>query len=399
MSDDDSRLSEKEAAERLGVTGNELRDLRVEGRIRGHASYGNWLFTAGDVSALQAELEAEATQRAVRTDQQTGQSDRTEPASTRSYTPSKYEPGGEASFSLSGDQSTSDDTLRHSKSGDRVLSQSPAPKDSPRIPVTESSGLDETSELSETSEPGSPSVPGVAPASGLSLEELVLSDQPIESARIIEALAARHCVGFAQAAGVVDGFWDHLLNTQHYKPGRRKLHMPHFGVFRLKRNRKGETELHFTSRPLAELRLRHESSGRHSPDTAWIEHWLRHPASSGRLKDLSLKRRLAVTIAEDTGLDLHTTFLLLWDLVETITGIMVSDRTDIRWARRGVMHGHSSSGASSHYEFRTYRRLRDQLPPLAARPPRKVRPETGCMGIILCMTFFGCVIGIACSNL
>ena len=32
---------------------------------------------------------------------------------------------------------------------------------------------------------------------------------------------------------------------------------------------------------------------------------------------------LAVAIADDTGLDLRTTFLILWDLVETITGILV----------------------------------------------------------------------------
>ena len=222
---------------------------------------------------------------------------------------------------------------------------------------------------------------------------------------------------------MVDGFWDHLLRPQHYKLGRRKLNMPHFGTFRLIRNRDGETELHFTSKNLEELRHYRESSGRQSPSTSWIDHWERHPASPGRTKGLSLKRRLSVAIAEETGLDLRTTFLILWDLVQTITDIMVAGQTEIRWARRGVLRGNSPSDPS-HYDFRTYKRLRDRLPPLPApqkssdrgRNPRSGRQtghrrgrrstqstanalvKFGCLAIVCFILFLACVFGIAFSE-
>ena len=60
MADDDKKLSYEEAAEQLGLTVDQLRDLRADGRIRDHADYGNWTFKAEDVQALKAELEAEA---------------------------------------------------------------------------------------------------------------------------------------------------------------------------------------------------------------------------------------------------------------------------------------------------------------------------------------------------
>jgi len=204
------------------------------------------------------------------------------------------------------------------------------------------------------------------------LVQLISSDQPIDSARIIEALAERHGVSFDQAAGVVDGFWDHLLNPDHYRPGRRKLPMPHFGTFSLKNNSHGETELHFVSRSITELRLRRNQSGQHQPSTAWIDHWESDPPSPKRREALSLKRRLSVDISADTGLDLRTTFLILWDLIETITGIMTGNGVEIRWARRGVMKAESPD-EPERYEFRTYKRLRDRLPALPAPQPRSAR--------------------------
>ena len=62
MADDNKKLSYEEAAEQLGLTVDQLRDLRADGRIRDHADYGNWTFKAEDVQALKAELEAEAAE-------------------------------------------------------------------------------------------------------------------------------------------------------------------------------------------------------------------------------------------------------------------------------------------------------------------------------------------------
>ena len=218
-------------------------------------------------------------------------------------------------------------------------------------------------------DPPSPSAPA-SPAR--TLAQLISSDQPIDSARIIEALAERHGVNFDQAAGVVDGFWDHLLNPDHYRLGRRKLPMPHFGTFSLKNNREGDTELHFVSKPISELRLRRSQSGQHQPSTAWIDHWESNPPSAKRRAALSLKRRLSVDISADTGLNLRTTFLILWDLVETITGIMTGSGVEIRWAKRGVMKAQSPD-EPDRYEFRTYKRLRDRLPALPAPTPKSTR--------------------------
>ena len=54
MADDNKKLSYEEAAEQLGLTVDQLRDLRADGRIRDHADYGNWTFKAEDVQALKA---------------------------------------------------------------------------------------------------------------------------------------------------------------------------------------------------------------------------------------------------------------------------------------------------------------------------------------------------------
>ncbi|HAA59902.1 MAG TPA: hypothetical protein DCE39_03085, partial [Planctomycetaceae bacterium] len=104
MADDDKKLSYEEAAEQLGLTVDQLRDLRADGRIRDHADYGNWTFKAEDVQALKAELEAEAAEPPPAADPQADDKPSAEdpktPGATRSYSSSKYEPG--ASNSTSG---------------------------------------------------------------------------------------------------------------------------------------------------------------------------------------------------------------------------------------------------------------------------------------------------------
>jgi hypothetical protein len=195
------------------------------------------------------------------------------------------------------------------------------------------------------------------------LSELIESDSPITSAQLIASLASRHGTGFQDTANVVDGFWNHLLDSGHYHQGRRSLVMPHFGTFSLKRTQDGQTELCFQSQPLSILRLHRSSSGPHRPSTKWIEHWQQHPPSQQRIQRLSLKRKLAVAIDQEIDLDLQTTFLILWDHIETITAIMARGQSDIRWAKRGVMKRQPNT-STAYYSFRTYKRLTDQLPAL-----------------------------------
>ena len=299
MSDASShRISVEEAAQRLGLSPDEVVVLRRSGKIRGYPDYGNWVFEESDVAELAAEMGIAAA-----------------PAQA----------------------------------------QAQAQPVSPTEPET-------------ADRPADPSV------EVYTLEELAGSDQPVSSALLIAALAARHETGFHEAAAVVDGFWDHLLDPRHYRQGRRSLNMPHFGSFSLKRTHDGQSELHFKSRPLTELRKRRASSGTRRPSTDWIDHWQQHPPSEQRLNALSLKRKLAVAIAEETTPDLKTTFLILWDLIETITGIMTLGGAEIRFAKRGGMKAHEN-----HYSFRTYKRLTDTLPtlPEPQQPSRRASRKRG----------------------
>jgi hypothetical protein len=238
------------------------------------------------------------------------------------------------------------------KSGRELASDSPTPTPTPTAPAE------------RLADPQVEVVP---------LSELIKSDSPITSAQLIASLASRHGTGFQDTANVVDGFWHHLLDSDHYHQGRRSLVMPHFGTFSLKRTHDGQTELRFQSQPLSVLRLHRSSSGPHRPSTKWIEHWQQHPPSQQRIQRLSLKRKLAVAIDQDIDLDLQTTFLILWDLIETITAIMARGQSDIRWAKRGVMK-HQPNTSTAHYSFRTYKRLTDRLPALS-EPTRNRRPR------------------------
>ncbi|HAB14732.1 MAG TPA: hypothetical protein DCE47_23860 [Planctomycetaceae bacterium] len=380
MSDASSRLSAEDAAQRLGVGVDEILNLRRRGKIRGYPDYGKWVFDEADVVELAAEMGVEST---------TSDEVASEPASEE---PTKQEEPPGSPLHETTDSPYQPASLQ-TEPRDKTNDDEPGPKSSPYVPAAAPSSAVPTtpSEPVESAAPLDPPPPAAAdapaptppgdpdppspsaPASpARTLAQLISSDQPIDSARIIEALAERHGVNFDQAAGVVDGFWDHLLNPDHYRLGRRKLPMPHFGTFGLNTNPHGETELHFVSKPISELRLRRSQSGQHQPSTAWIDHWESNPPSAKRRAALSLKRRLSVDISADTGLNLRTTFLILWDLVETITGIMTGSGVEIRWAKRGVMKPQSPD-EPDRYEFRTYKRLRDRLPALPAPTPKSTR--------------------------
>ena len=364
MSDASSRLSAEDAAQQLGVGVDEILNLRRQGKIRGYPDYGKWVFDKADVAALAAEMGVEPTAsdsvEPESSPEESTQRDESTVSSVSETADSPYQPA-----SLSTEPTGPTDDEPDPKSSPYV----PAPAPSSTSPTTPSEPAVPVPTPPVDPDPPSPSAPA-SPAR--TLAQLISSDQPIDSARIIEALAERHGVNFDQAAGVVDGFWDHLLSPDHYRLGRRKLPMPHFGTFGLNTNPHGETELHFVSKPISELRLRRSQSGQHQPSTAWIDHWESNPPSAKRRAALSLKRRLSVDISADTGLDLRTTFLTLWDLVETITGIMTSSGVEIRWAKRGVMKPQSPD-EPDRYEFRTYKRLRDRLPALPAPTPKSTR--------------------------
>lgn len=350
MPDDSNRLSAEETASRLGISVDDLKNLRRRGRIRGYPNYGNWVFEGDDVARLAEELGAEETP--------SEKPSEPTPVVTDPVPPEEppEEPPHESSRPTSAYIPASLESVIDNDSNDEESQVIPAARSASIPPAATNS------------------TPEVLPpaTSAVSLLDLIEAEHPIPSARIIEALAAAHGVGFDQAAGVVDGFWDHLLDSDRYNQGNRKFSLPYFGTFSLHRGREQRTQLRFVSRPIDDLQFRRNRSGSQRPSTSWIDHWEQHEGSTpARLASLSLKRRLAVLIADETGLDLRTTFGLLWDLFETVSGIMAAGKTSIRWACRGEM-AIDSTRTFACYTFRTYKRLGDRLPELAA-PQRSSR--------------------------
>lgn len=223
------------------------------------------------------------------------------------------------------------------------------------------SGLGFAATVVERSQAATVSPP---PGSAGDLEDLISSHEPIASSRLIESIAAAHGVTFDQASGVVDGFWDYLVDTA--------VALPHFGSFWLQGGLDGRTSLQFRSRSVQELRTHVATRGRARPSETWIDHWER--LDSGDVTKLSLKRRITVSISARSDLDTRMVFRLLWDLIETVTGIMAAGRASIRWARRGEM-ALASDGDS--YSFRTYSRLAEALPPLVHGGSTAYRHEEG----------------------
>ena len=245
-------------------------------------------------------------------------------------------------------------------------------------------------QMSEAAGPGERPAPTVK-----SRAELVATDAPISRRQIIEYLAAACQVPVAQAAAVVDGFWNFLTDPAHYDGGRRALTLPHFGTFRLGLDHNRKTLLVFRSRSCRDLHDRLEARGDRPPDTTWIRRRNQAPAARhtsgsqewstgdvltaaraggsfdddpiaiGRDQQLSLKRRIAVRIAQATQLDLDVAFRVMWELIETVTAIMAAGRAPIRWATRGEMKRVQGPDGAQ-YGFRTYARLSSTLPVVPA---------------------------------
>ena len=249
------------------------------------------------------------------------------------------------------------------------LSVEPAVAGSPAVEAVPSSPAENAPQVAPAAAPPVGPVPSRA--------ELTDNDAPISSWQLIEYLASSCQVSVTQAAAVVDGFWDFLLQPAHYQGGRRTLTLPHFGTFRLSVGELNEEDarLHtsvllFRSRPCEELRARQEERGNRPPDMSWIGRYQAAPNAGPRL---SLKRRIAVGIAQDTGLDLDAVFRVLWELIETVTAIMAAQRAPIRWAKRGEMAQVYDTDDGVQYEFRTYERLSKSLPAVPALVERATR--------------------------
>ncbi len=156
------------------------------------------------------------------------------------------------------------------------------------------------------------------------------------------------------AAAVIDGFWACVTDPANYRP-RGYLVIPHFGTFRL---RSGGTVLAFRSRRTEELRGRVPVRKglfftRLVPDGAPpAGRWVRHAgASSAASPRLSIKRRLAVSIAGWSGVPVVIVYDLLWTMLELLVAVFCEKRQRVSWARRGTMKP-ARSGLADYYVYR-----------------------------------------------
>ena len=343
MSSDQPRIKFEDAAAQLGISVDELKTLRNSGRIRGYPDYGNWSFKPEDLDTLANELASESAAADV------DPADPPTPSATAEPGPADERPANESRPS----EPPGPDII--AIDFDDLNSNADWPK---RTPDTfEALGIDDTADAIEAPQP----VAIEPPPPAIPREEIIDSRDPISSRQLIEYLAGACQVPILQATAVVDAFWNFVIDPEHYEQGRRSLTLPHFGTFRLGRSRDLRTQLEFRSQPCQELRNHLESRGHRPPDESWIERW--NQQAPHDLDSLSQKRRIAVGIAESTGMGLDVVFRLLWQFIETLTEIMSRGQAPIRWAKRGEMS--PSEGLDDPaYRFRTYSRLTDVLPGL-----------------------------------
>lgn len=207
---------------------------------------------------------------------------------------------------------------------------------------------------------------GSAPRVGESLEpvpdvnqlrrELLARSSPITSRLIIEYLSSACRVTRDDAESVLDGFWNQAIDMTHYKDGRW-LVIPHFGTFSLSR-RGDQTALAFMSGPIDSIRRRLQQRRRITASERWIDYFQR--GGNGDATGLSVKRRMAVRIAGETGRDLRLVHRVLWELLDVVCEVFASGDIRIRWAMRGEM-APVVWRDETRYRFRCYQRLSGRL--------------------------------------
>ena len=139
---------------------------------------------------------------------------------------------------------------------------------------------------------------------------------------------------------VVDGFWDYVAKVEeHYRKHVRvqTLVIPHFGSFSFKYHRGRKRVLDFKPSP-EDWTIRGTSS------SSWVDQW------SGKPHGLSVRRRIAVFVAEQSGLPLKKVDAMLNQFLETVKEYTRKKAT-INWARRGTMRLGSKKSGKELYSF------------------------------------------------
>jgi nucleoid DNA-binding protein len=240
----------------------------------------------------------------------------------------------------------------------------PAPEPSAPVaePVVEPTVQPSSSPVTPAPPTPSPSVPEWGSLSATDRNAFLDADQPLTSASLIEFLASGLQLQVQQVTAVVDGFWDYVLQPEHY--GRQKQVIPNFGTFSYG-TQAGQPALVFQSKSTRQLLAQQSKGWNHVASERWIRYY-QATSDRGDLSGLSVKRRMSVWIAERTGESLAIVHRVLWELMSLVCDLMAEGKRSIRWAMRGEMFPRETQlkgedQPQMRYAFRTYGRLAKKL--------------------------------------
>ena len=187
---------------------------------------------------------------------------------------------------------------------------------------------------------------------------------PLASAEIIRFLASGFGLQESQVATIVDGLWNYILQSEHYAGRSPKWVLPNFGTFSLS-YQGHQPVLAFRSRPLRQLRAQQSKRRTQMATERWIRHYLAQSDRSDH-SGLSIKRRISVSVAQQTSEPLAIVHRVVWELMDFVCDLMAEGERTIRWAMRGEMYPSAGTDVQQDdsevcYEFRMYQRLAKRL--------------------------------------
>ena len=182
----------------------------------------------------------------------------------------------------------------------------------------------------------------------------LVSQKKITSHEMIMYLADVCAVSTSTVTKVIDGFWDYVGDASKHRVqhSKRYLVIPHFGTFRrvaATSKRQPKQKLRFRSLPASRLRGRLAKSPGYSP--IWIRRYQRAPDKAGTL---SVRRRIAIHIADTKGIPLDEAYGLLCAMLDLCAHAFQQGGCTICWFGRGTMQRVAYGPDSHRYTFRQY---------------------------------------------
>jgi len=182
----------------------------------------------------------------------------------------------------------------------------------------------------------------------------LVSQKKITSNQMIIYLMEVCGVSASTVRKVVDGFWEYVGDASKHRVqgSKRYLVIPHFGTFRrVAATSKGQPKqkLRFRSLPAPKLRRRLAASP--GPSPVWVRRYQRAPDKAGTL---SVRRRIAIHIADAKNIPLDEAYGLLCAMLDLCAHAFQQGRCTICWFGRGTMQRVAYGPDSHRYTFRQY---------------------------------------------